>query len=78
MATSTPEGRGKPAKPDTDAFKPTTFSREVDGKTQELTAHSPADAVRLKFDGWRDTGAVSKTAPARSSTPTNTAGTAGA
>jgi hypothetical protein len=59
-------------------FKPTTFTREVDGETKELTAHSAADAVRLKFDGWKDTGSVSRSAPARSTTPTTTAGNAGA
>lgn len=74
MATSTPRSKPEP----TSDFKPTTFKREVAGETKELTVHSAADAVRLKFDGWKDTGSVSKSAPARSSTPTTTAGTAGA
>lgn len=59
-------------------FKPTTFTREVDGETKELTAHSPADAVRLAFDGWTDSGSLKASAPARSTTPTTTAGSAGA
>jgi hypothetical protein len=61
-----------------DEFQPTTFEREVDGVTKRLTVHSPTDAVRLKYDGWKDTGKVAKDAPARSTTPTTTAGTAGA
>jgi hypothetical protein len=63
---------------DAGEFKATTFEREVDGEKQRLTAHSPADAVRLTFDGWTDTGSVAKDAPARSTTTTTTAGTAGA
>lgn len=61
-----------------DEFKPTTFTREVGGEKRELTAHSPADAVRLTYDGWTDTGAMKASAPARSTTPTQTAGNAGA
>lgn len=73
-----PAGGSKAAQPADAEFQPTTFTREVDGVTKSLTVHSPADAVRLRFDGWKDTGKVAKDAPARSTTPTTTAGTAGA
>lgn len=65
------------AKAEKDEFTPVTFTKEVDGQTKELTAGSPADAVRLRFDGWRETGRVSKTAPVRSTPSTKTAGDAG-
>lgn len=36
-------------------FQPTTFTRtDDDGTEHELTATSAADAVRLRFDGWRE------------------------
>jgi hypothetical protein len=73
----TSTSRSKPDAGD-GAFKPTTFTRESDGETKELTAHSPADAVRLTFDGWKDSGSLKASAPARSTTSTTAAGNAGA
>lgn len=61
-----------------EGFEPTTFTRTTeDGEKQELTAYSPGDAVRLAFDGWTEKKTVSRTAPARSTSTTNTAGDAG-
>jgi hypothetical protein len=31
-----------------------TFVKEIDGQTRQQTAYSPADAVRLRFNGWRE------------------------
>lgn len=67
-------------KPAADAgdFKPTTFTRtDGDGVKKTLTANSPADAVRLRFEGWTEAGSAPRPAPPRSTT-TPTAGTAGA
>lgn len=75
---STSRAASKAGAPGDSDFKPSTFTRESDGETKELTAHSPADAVRLTFDGWKDTGSLKDSAPARSTTSTNTAGSAGA
>lgn len=41
------------------------FTRQGDdGKTLERVAHTPAEAVKLRFDGWREkkSAASSKTA----------------
>jgi hypothetical protein len=37
-----------------DTYTPKTFTREIDGKPVEKIAATPADAVRLEFDGWRE------------------------
>lgn len=57
-------------------FEPVTFVKTGDdGEERELTASTPADAVRLKFDGWR---AKTAKAPARAGArPATTAGSAG-
>ena len=52
-----------------DAFTPTVFERtDDDGTKHQLTATSPADAVRLRFNGWTETkkttAAAKKNAPA--------------
>lgn len=41
--------------------KPTTFSRTVDGKTETRLAHTPADAVKFRFEGWREVADEAKT-----------------
>ncbi len=41
----------------------TVFTRtDSDGKTHELTAYSPADHVKLRFDGWREKAKPTKSA----------------
>jgi hypothetical protein len=37
-------------------FTPITFTKtdEVTGVERELAANSPADEVRLRFDGWQE------------------------
>lgn len=42
------------AKADDDTFVPITFTKTDDRGAHELTAHSASDAVRLRFDGWRE------------------------
>jgi hypothetical protein len=42
------------AKDNDDDFKPVTFTKVDDRGEHELTATSPADVVRLRFDGWRE------------------------
>lgn len=32
--------------------KPRTFTKVIDGETAVQVAHTPAEAVRLKFGGW--------------------------
>ncbi len=39
----------------------TTFSRTVDGRTQTRIAYSPDEAVKLRFDGWREVADETKT-----------------
>ncbi len=34
-------------------FKPTTWTKEINGKTQTRTANTPSDEVFYKFEGWR-------------------------
>lgn len=47
-----------------DAFLPITFTKSDDRGDHELVANSPSDAVRLRFDGWREKGSPApKTAP---------------
>lgn len=53
------------AKDDNSDFTPVTFTRTgEDGKDRELIANSPADAVRLKFDGWTEKPANIRAKPA--------------
>jgi hypothetical protein len=49
-----------------DEFAPIVFERTAeDGTKQELVATSPADEVRLRFDGWTEKkGASKKNVPA--------------
>jgi hypothetical protein len=42
------------AKETDEKFTPTTFTKTDDRGEHTLTAHSPADAVRLRFDGWQE------------------------
>lgn len=53
-----------------DEFTPTVFERVgEDGVKHELLASNPADAVRLRFDGWTEkkaTAAAKKNTPAAS------------
>ncbi len=44
-----------------------TFVKDVDGKQVERVAHSAAQAVKFRFDGWREKPATrpAKTTPAR-------------
>jgi hypothetical protein len=42
------------AKSDDGGFTPTTFTKTDERGEHELVANSPADAVRLRFDGWRE------------------------
>ncbi len=32
----------------------TTFTRTENGRTRTRVAHTPAEAVRLRFDGWTE------------------------
>ncbi len=42
-------------------FKPVTFSKKgSDGQDHEVVANSPADVVRLRFDGWREKRAATR------------------
>jgi hypothetical protein len=34
--------------------KPRTFVKNIDGVDQFAVAHTPADAVALTFNGWRE------------------------
>lgn len=53
------------AKEDGDTFTPITFTKTDERGAHELTAHSPSDAVRLRFDGWSEkkTGGRQAAAP---------------
>lgn len=42
-----------------------TFTKSIDGQRAVAIAYSPADAVRLVFDGWRE----DKPAPAAAAEP---------
>lgn len=49
-------------------FQSKTFTKVgEDGETKELVTYSPADEVRLVFEGWREKTGGSKSA--KSSTP---------
>jgi hypothetical protein len=49
-----------------DAFAPVTFTKKIGDSTATLTAHSPAEAVKLRFDGWVEKGAArTHAAPAK-------------
>lgn len=59
---------------DDDTFTPVTFTRTgEDGRDRELVANSPADAVRLRFEGWTEKPASSRakasSRPGSTSTP---------
>lgn len=54
-------------------FEPITFTKTDDRGDHELVASSPADAVRLRFDGWRVKGAKPRKAAGKS-TGNQTAG----
>lgn len=34
--------------------KPRIFAKVIDGLEQQMLAHTPADAVRYVYDGWRE------------------------
>lgn len=54
------------AKDNGGGFTPITFTKTDERGDHELVATSPADAVRLRFDGWREkkTGGPAKPKPA--------------
>jgi hypothetical protein len=35
-----------------DQFKPTTYTKKIDGQVVERTSATPAEGVQLVFDGW--------------------------
>lgn len=49
-----PRGRSRNAAP---PYKPTTWTKTVNGTDYERTATSIDDEVRYKFDGWTPKGA---------------------
>lgn len=49
-------------------FKEITFTKTDERGDHELTATTPAEAVRLRFDGWREKGKA-KPANAAKATP---------
>jgi hypothetical protein len=56
-------------------FEPITFNRtSADGEDQQLVAHTPAEEVHLRYEGWTEKGAkAAKSAPraAGHSTPSS-------
>jgi hypothetical protein len=40
------------------------FTKTVNGKSVERVAHTPADAVKLRFEGWVEKARPAKTAAA--------------
>lgn len=45
-------------------FQPVTFTKTDDRGDHTLTAHTPAEAVKLRFDGWKEQKATSTKAAA--------------
>lgn len=49
----------------------TTFTKVIDGKVRTRDAHTPAEAVKLRFDGWTEQKATKATAsPSEATTAT--------
>ncbi len=51
-------------------FKPSTWTKEVKGKTQTREALTPSDAVFYEFEGWRRVDSAKAKAAADSKTDT--------
>jgi hypothetical protein len=45
-------------------MEPITFTRTTDGKSEHRLAHTPAEAVKLRFDGWVEKPAKTSAADA--------------